>query len=218
MDCDFAKVTEFLRSSNADVVGVQECMPDDAGRNVVDFLTSLGYHVAVSNSWEIRQDGRSMGVALFSTFPIHKSKTHHLSEEFRRMAVEADIEVEGALLKVFSVHTLHTHQKESNTQNAQVENFIKVLPKEKVVVMGDFNATPEMTPIKRMREVLVDTDQGSEPTWSLDPKGCVGCLFSGLTIRLDYIFASKDLKTSSFKVEKDAQGSDHLPVSVIVEL
>jgi len=218
MDSDFGKVTEFLRSSNADIVAVQEYMPDDSGRDIVAFLTKLGYHSAVSSSWEIRKDGRKMGVALFSKYPICRTSTVVLSEDKRRLAVEADIEVGEALLKVFSVHTLHTHLQESDILNGQVEHLIKALPEEKVVVMGDFNATPDMTTIVRMRKVLVDTDPTLAPTWSLNPKGCEGCVFSGLTIKLDYIFASRDLKTHSFKVETDAKGSDHLPVSVVVEI
>ena len=84
--------------------------------------------------------------------------------------------------------------------------------------MGDFNATPEMTPIKLMREMLVDTDPVSSPTLDVPLFDCKVCEQAALpSTRLDYIFASKDLKTHSFKVE-GPHGSDHLPISVVLEI
>ncbi len=216
MDGDFKKVSEFLRASRADIIGLQEVVPEDSSRDIISFLTKLGYAQAFSTEVELRLDGRKIGNALFSKYPIHFNKTHILSEEHRRVAVEAGIEVGKVILKVFSVHTMHTHQQESEVLDLQVENLIQVLPKESVIVMGDFNATPDMNPIQRMREVLVDTDPSSAPTWSLYPEGCEVCKPRAVNRRLDYIFASANLKTYSPKVE-DATGSDHLPVSVIVE-
>ncbi|MDO8482793.1 MAG: endonuclease/exonuclease/phosphatase family protein [bacterium] len=216
-DGNFAQIAEFLRSSNADIIGLQEVVPEDTERDVTGFLTGLGYNHVFSAAMEIRSDGIKMGNAIFSKYPIIATKTHILSDEKRRVAVEADITIGASTLKVFSLHTLHTHQKESDILNLQVENLISVLPKDRLVVMGDFNATPDTVPIKRMREVLVDTDPTEAPTWSLYPEGCHICRPQKLNIRLDYIFVSKDLKTHSPQVGS-SKGSDHLPISVIVEV
>ena len=83
--------------------------------------------------------------------------------------------------------------------------------------MGDFNATPESETIRKMSEVLVDTDPTSAPTWSVYPAGCLVCNPQAIDTRLDYIFTTPDIKTSSFKVEQ-SKGSDHLPISVIAEI
>ena len=216
-DFNFRLITQFLRSSNADIIGLQEVIPECKGQDVVGFLTGLDYHHVFSTTLELRTDGVRQANAIFSKYPIQASKTHVLSEEERRVAVEADIPVGNTVLSVFSVHTLHTHQKESELLTRQVDRLIQVLPKEKAIVLGDFNATPEMTPIKRIRKVLVDTAPFSQPTWSLSEEGCSVCKPKALDTRLDYIFVSKDIAWSSFKVE-DAKGSDHLPISVIVKI
>ena len=83
--------------------------------------------------------------------------------------------------------------------------------------MGDFNATPESPVIKSIQKVLVDSDPSSTPTWSVYPEGCRICNPQKLDTCLDYIFTSIDLKTSSFKVE-ESKASDHLPISVVVEI
>ena len=216
-DGDFPKISEFLRSSDADIIGLQEVIRDDKERDIVNLLSNLGYEHAVAQSGVELPDGRVITNAVFSKYPIQKSKMHMLSEKSSRQAVETEIKVGDVTLNAFSLHTKHTHQKESDIQNLQVENFIKVLPKEKVVVMGDFNATPDMTSVKRMREILIDTDPSSSPTWSVYSEGCNTCKPQAIDTRLDYIFTSKDLKTHSFKVG-DSKASDHLPISVIVEV
>lgn len=220
-DCNFAEVTEFLRTSNADIIGLQEVMVDDKKRDVVDFLGKLGYEHVVEPWGKIAYyGGRTMANGIFSRYPIIASKAHALSgskKEEKRVAVEASIRVGNVMLTMLSLHIKHTHQKEMEIQKLQVENLIKVLPKEKVIVMGDFNATPDMTPIKRMREVLVDTNPDSTPTINPSFFDCKECDPKTIAdTRLDYIFTSTDLKTHSPKVESP-HGSDHLPISVTVE-
>lgn len=133
-----------------------------------------------------------------------------------RAVARADIDVGGRVLHVFSTHTVHTHQKPSGKQEAQVARLIEKLPTENVIAMGDFNATPESKAIHMMRERLVDTDQSDKPTWSMYPEGCGVCKPQALDTRLDYIFVSKDLAFHSYEVGKST-GSDHLPVSVEVD-
>ena len=217
-DGDFKQISDFLRASKADIIGLQEVVPGDKSRDVVSFLKILGYEHAVAPIGSVFSDGRMITSAIFSKYPIRASKMHMLSEESPRQAVEVSIKIKSATLKVFSLHTKHTHQKESDIQNLQVENLIKVLPKEKVVVVGDFNATPNMKPIKRLREILVDTDLKSLPTVNADLFDCDVCdSKQTASTRLDYIFASEDLKIHSPKVESGI-GSDHFPISVMIEI
>ena len=63
-----------------------------------------------------------------------------------------------------------------------------------------------------------DAEKGSAtPTWSVYKMGCQVCLIDEVKYKLDYIFTSKNLKTESFEVY-ESKGSDHLPISTIVEL
>jgi endonuclease/exonuclease/phosphatase family metal-dependent hydrolase len=218
--CDghFDQIAEFLKGCNADIIGLQEVLSHSKQIPVVDLLTSLGYTHAYGQAFTMSlANGKTeeMGNAVFSKYPIVGSTVHALSEEKKRIAVQADINVSGTVLHVFSTHLVHSHQQPSEIQELQAETLIKALPKEKTIVMGDFNATPDSNAVKQMRSALVDTDPSSAPTWSVYPEGCPECKPQKIDTRLDYIFATADIKISSPKVES-SKGSDHLPISVVV--
>ncbi len=218
IDCYFEKVAQFLKSANADIIGLQEVLPNDPKRDVISLLKNLGYNHVFSpfeHSWGTKVFNDAP--AIFTKFKIQKSDTHILSEKDARIAVRADIKVGDKTLHVFSTHLIHIHQQPSKVQEEQARTLIKNLPAENTIVMGDFNATPESSTIKNMRKVLVDSDPSSKPTWSMYEAGCKICYPGGVKIRLDYIFTSKDINISSFTVE-NSKGSDHLPISVVIEL
>lgn len=212
----FDKISKFLKEFDADIIALQEVTQDDKTRDTVGFLTDLGYSYAFAPFMKIK-DGRTVGNAIFSKNEIVHTQIFELSEKDMRNAVMADVEVEGNTLHVFSTHILHPHLKPSDLQTLQAQNLINVVPKEKSVVMGDFNATPDTPAIQIMREALIDTDPDDIPTWSVYEDGCHVCKPKGLDTRFDYIFVSKDLSTEDFQVHQ-SKGSDHLPISVMLEI
>ncbi len=214
----FDQITDFLKASEADIIGLQDVVSDDPKRDVIGFLDKLGYqHVfaPVEHTWgeKVFNDGP----AIFSKYKILRTETYVLSEKDSRAAVKADILIGNETLHVFSTHLVHTHQQHSEVQDEQASNILRNLPPKRTILMGDFNATPESSAIKIIKQILIDSDPSSAPTWSVYPKGCLVCNPQEVNIRLDYIFTSKDIKTSSFKVEK-SKASDHLPISVVVEI
>lgn len=218
VDGYFDHIKDFLHNADADIIGLQEVKDDDRDRDVIGYLTELGYqHVfsPIEKRWgeKVYRDG----CAVFSKHDIVSSELHILSEQNSRVAQQADISVGDSVLHVFSTHLIHTHQKPSEIQEVQVNSLIEVLPKERTVVMGDFNATPDSIAIQKMRKVLNDTDPTSKPTWSVYPEGCHTCNPRAVDIKLDYIFSSKDIRATSFKVG-ESKGSDHVPISVLVEV
>jgi len=213
----FDEIAQFLKSSEADIIGLQEVLPFSKSIPIIGFLTSLGYEHVYAPARLSSNEKEEMGNAVFSKFPIVSSAVHVLSEENKRIAVQADIAIEGETVHVFSVHLLHTHQKVSSIQELQAENLLKVLPQERVIVMGDFNATPESVVVQKMHSVLTDTNTTHTPTWSVYPEGCPVCNPQKIDTRLDYIFVSSDIKVVSSAVAI-SRASDHLPISAIVEV
>ncbi len=217
-DCYFDQVTDFLGFFDADIIGLQEVLPEDKNRDVIDYLTKLGYQHIFSPVVDIQSFKKeAVGNAIFSKYDILMNKTHVLSDLDSRIAIEANIKIENKTLNVFNTHLLHTHQEPSEIQDLQVDNLIHILPAENTIVMGDFNATPKSNAIKKMNKVLKNVTDISSPTWSLYKEGCPVCRVGDLKYCLDYIFVTKDIRTQSFQVE-NSRGSDHLPISVIVEL
>lgn len=218
IDGYFDQVTDFLKKSEADIIGLQEVLSDDPRRDVISFLHKLGYeHIfaPIKKTWGDKV--WSDGPAVFSKYKIQSSKTYILSKDDGRAAARADILIGNELLHVFSTHLIHTHQKQSDVQEEQGLNLIKELPDEHALVMGDFNAKPDSTVIKNMENVLINSDSTSQATWSVYTEGCKVCMPNKIDTKLDYIFVSKDLKASNFKVE-ESKASDHLPISVTVEM
>lgn len=213
------KWEEFLRTADADIIGLQEVKDDDPDRDIIGMLAKLGYNHTFARTEQV-WDGKTYrhGPAIFSKFPIGKSGKIQLETgNGERAAAYAELDVNGNSLHVFSTHLIHTHQQPSEQQEAQTNKLIAKLPINHVIVMGDFNATPESTSIQAMKKVLVDTDTSLKPTWSMYPEGCARCNPQKIDTRLDYIFVSKDLTAHSFEVGK-SDGSDHLPIYVVVEL
>ena len=218
IDGDFDEITDFIKKSNADIIGLQEVKDDEPKIDIISHLKSKGYDYVfapIGHSWKGKK--YIHGSAIFSKYKINSTKTHHLHQKEDRFAIQANIEVNDKVLHVFSTHLIHTHQQSSDVQEEQMNNLIEVLPRERTIVMGDFNATPESEAVRKIAKVLVDADSESLPTWSMYPAGCETCNPQTVDTRLDYIFVTPDLKIHSFEVG-ESKGSDHLPISVTIEL
>lgn len=220
--CDghFSEISNFLTACNADIIGLQEVLPHSKQIPVINLMTKLGYyHVYFPVMEMVLENGETeeLGNAIFSKYPIIESRVHVLSQQHKRIAVQADIDVSGTLLHIFCTHLKHTHHKPSELQDSQARSLVKVLPHNHVIVMGDFNATPDSMPIKIVEVVLSNTDTSFKPTWSVYPEGCSVCKPQSMHDRLDYIFISSDIKAVSSQVE-NSKGSDHLPISVMIQI
>lgn len=219
IDSHFNEVKDFLQHADADILGLQEVRDDDPTRDTIKFLESMGYSYVfgpITMSW----DGKtwSFGPAIFTKHPIVSKSTFVLTEKAdRRSLVQADIKFGDRVVHVFSTHLTHTHQQDSDLQLEQAREVLAHVPAHDSILMGDFNAAPDSTTIQAVKETLVDADPNNLPTWSVYPEGCEACQPQKIDIRLDYIFTTKDIKTSSYQVES-SKGSDHLPISVITEL
>lgn len=215
------KIVEYLKSTDADVIGLQEVLQEPDGRNntAQSIADTLGYNYvyATAMPWEERGKLLELGNAILTRYGIIGAKTHVLSDTERRIAIQADISVRRTTLHALSTHLLHTHQKSSLVQTQQAENLIKILPKGKTLLMGDFNATPQSTVVKKVSNVLQNLDATHAPTWSMYSDGCPVCNLGKVEITLDYIFVSSNLLRKSYRVG-ESDGSDHLPISAIAEL
>ncbi len=216
-DGNFQEMCEFFEVAKADVIALQEVAAEDKTRDVVSYLKNMGYEYVYCPVFQVKKDGRMVGNAIFSKHKILASTIHELSDTNNRKCISADIQAGNTILHIFSVHLLHAHMQASEPQELQAQNLLKVVPPENSIVMGDLNALPESEAFKIISKTLTNTDPSLAPTWSLYPEGCDTCRPQGLNFRFDYIFTSVHLKFSEPRVE-NSKASDHLPVSIIVEV
>jgi len=224
----FSEIADFLKTQNPHVIGLQEVVERDGTNTAVKLADILGYQCTYYRAIDKNGFGVPQGNAILSSFPIIESKCHFLSdsnlyketaETEPRIAVEANIQVKDETLTVFSVHLAYSHMfKESTMRDLQVDNLIKLLPMSKTILLGDFNSHPDSLYMKKLNQVLSNTDDDlTSPTWTIYPFDYQGFKEIELRHRLDYIFTSKDIKVESFKVET-SKGSDHLPISAVIEV
>jgi endonuclease/exonuclease/phosphatase family metal-dependent hydrolase len=214
------KWVDFLQSNKADIIGLQEVRINDKKYDIIEKLEALGYKHFFAETEQVWEGEKYQhGPAIFTTLPILHAEKIQLAPvgDNERAAAYTQVDVEGMPLHVFNTHLVHTHQKESREQKAQVDILVNRFPVSRVIAMGDFNATPESAAVQKMSKVLVDSDPLRQPTWSVYPEGCGKCKPQNIDTKLDYIFVSKDLKTNSFEVGLSS-GSDHLPILVNVEV
>lgn len=127
----------------------------------------------------------------------------------------------GKKIAVFNTHFDHQGMQArihaADLLNQKAHQFGKGLP---VVLMGDFNLTPETTPIKKMQGYFQDAFLVSEQP-PFGPEGT----FNGFKVaqsytgRIDYVFVNKVLNVLDYQVRADVRSggyflSDHFPVIV----
>ncbi len=215
---DVEAVKAFLDAHPADVIALQEVRNDDPSRDLIGYLTTKGYHYAIAPI-EARWDGQThrFGVATFTRFPMIDSHKIVLSDPRARTALRTVLDVWGEHLTILNAHLIHTHLRESDIHEQQVSRLLESVPAARAVVLGDFNAPPQMAGIKLVRSALNDADPGGAPTWCQYKAGCSRCQIGEIKHRLDYIFTTPDLVVSNFRVEP-SPASDHLPISATIEM
>ena len=190
---DFDAFANVIKTSGADIIGLNEIR----GKGIIPGYTTqakalaerLGYHFYFARAIFVR--GTSpYGNALLSRYPIKSAETVMIPDpETRngthnyetRCVLKAQIDVEGGL------NVLVTHfGLNSEEQVNAVKTVCDILPSERCVLMGDFNATPENPVLDCIRERMYDTaalfdcDKLSFPSDKPEMK-------------IDYMFTSKDI-------------------------
>lgn len=221
------EIIDFLQGSNADIIGLQEVIEKDSTNTAQIIADKLGYQCAYYQAIDKTRLGFPQGNAILSRYSIKNSVGHLLSdpdlyqgtaETEPRVAVEMTLSIASSSLMVFTTHLAYSHMfQESQFRDLQVKNLIRLLPGNKAVLMGDFNSHPDSRYMKDLNQVMRNADpELAKPTWTVYPFDYEGFKETKLKYRLDYIFTTKDLSTHDFEVGR-SMGSDHLPVSAIIE-
>lgn len=214
---DLDRIAEQIRSSEADIVGLQEVDRHWSARSgfldQVSYLArALNMHVVYGanldrDPLEAGQPRRQYGTAILSDAPILEWRNTLLprtGSNEQRGLLEALVNVRGVPLRVFNTHLQHNSQPERQAQATAIRDIIGV-PDESVVLLGDLNArpdTPEITTlVDRLVDAWVEAGVGDGYTYSAEhPRA-----------RIDYVLHSGDVVTRTAAV-LTTDASDHLPV------
>jgi endonuclease/exonuclease/phosphatase family metal-dependent hydrolase len=208
----------------------EESYPDEDGSRTARLAEALGMAYVYAPGRE-REHG-THGISILSAFPIENARVMELPAfdagfaHHRRIALSADIRIDGMVLHVINVHldtVLNVTDRILQLRPAVIE------APEVVLVGGDFNTNPYVwvdgTIPVLPTDSAVDTDQApilDDYMRALDfdtPTSELGVTESNFygTVRLDSIF-TRGLDVEPGEVERQVDLSDHWPVWVDVML
>lgn len=233
------KTLTFIKESNADVVTLQEFSTSLQNKNSsIPVMDSLGYpyHYLAAN--QIKSEIRYEGAAIFSKFPIVHNGTITLSsQEDAQNLIYTDINIEGKIFRLFSIHLQSIAIPESRYKNEEESLYGKsatiILDRP---VAGRFKRTYHIhheqsrTVRKQINQsphpVIVCGDFNDVPnSYSyftikgnlqdafLKKGSFIGGTFRYIspTLRIDYILADPIFKVSQFTIPH-IKYSDHFPI------
>ncbi|MBI1309056.1 MAG: hypothetical protein GC129_04285 [Proteobacteria bacterium] len=235
---DIAKVWETLRRLEPDVMCLQELTVNGNHNDGIDTAAYLqqqsGYHCFFRQAQQERKENGAMsgyGNAILSRLPFLKQEAAFIQPMRNPEAEVATYDNEGRLYlevavqdgrRVWEVGTTHmsyTHRFEETVAKTRETDVLLDLVSKKTasyVLTGDFNALPGAYTIERLSNVLVNVGPGEElKSWTTKPFSYQGFEANTLDWRLDYAFATPDVKVVRAAFEPVIY-SDHLPLVVDV--
>jgi endonuclease/exonuclease/phosphatase family metal-dependent hydrolase len=222
---DLGRTAGLIRSSGADVVGLQEVDVHWADRS--DFRDQAADLAALLHMWVFfapiydlppltdGQPDRRYGVAVLSRFPFIHTENHLIARLSTQDSNPVPVPTPGFAEAVFltrggPLHVYVTHldfRADPSVRAAQVADTLRILgqdPCARQVLLGDFNAepgAPELTPLwSRLRDAWSGTDPGLTYPAGVPAR------------RIDYVTSSGLRARDARVLVTDA--SDHRPVLV----
>lgn len=195
--------------NGSDVVLLQEM--DEIGADRI--AKTIGYNYVYYPAIVHSSDGRNFGNAILSLYPVvDDGKVILPHEEIKRaqkrITVYATIDIEGLLIRVYSVHTENLWLS-PNKRFQQADSVLKSIPAsiEHVIVGGDLN-TADPLALAATSKLFSDngyiwTTREVGSTVKIGPVGVIS----------DFIF-TKGFEVVDAGRIKEATASDHLPVWV----
>ena len=216
-EIDFDSYSEYIK--NADIIGLNEVRGEykstAAPSQAETIAAKTGYNLYYAEA--IQFDGKdSYGNALLSKYPIIRTEKFPIPspppEDFPdywvedRCLLKAEIDVCGTIVNVFVIHFGLSPVEAQRAADA-VKKYVKG---EKVILMGDFNLTPEKPIIADIRKMLNDTaDKFDEAKLSFPS--------DKPDRKIDYMLVSDDIKIISADIP-DKVLSDHRPYISVLDI
>ena len=172
----------------------------------------------------------------------------HPNTDFPRSALEVVIDFDGTALRIFSVHLSHLPGTQQESQVEALKQLVFSLPQEapmwedhprisqfsqnqaapsvpqSSLLLGDFNFEPGSALYAAILDPLAGQAGGLVDGWAASGNDAAGeqtCVENdGRLSRLDYMFASNDLRANiqTARVNQNTEASDHFPVYFIVAI
>lgn len=217
---DLERIATIIKSSEADVVAVQEvdrgAKRSQQGDQPAELAKLTGLtHFVFGKTIDLQ--GGEYGNLVLSRFPISDSRVHRLPNAAGaepRGVVEAEIAPPGGeKFRLFATH-FDFGSKEASEDDRQgairLVNERAAAGSQPAVFAGDFNSTPGSRTIKTIGETWSQANKDEAATVPVDRPAK----------QIDFIFLrpADRFKVAEFRVLNEPVASDHLPILAVVEL
>lgn len=228
-------ILSLIKEIQPDILCCQELTTDsfiNPGRNIpseISKLLSIDYRYQQVLE---RPDERyyKIGNAIFSKLPITDYKFSYIGQTSpdslnypyeRRVYMEIKLKTNDKTLTVGTTHLSYSHAfKITPRRHKEINGLVDSVKnnKERFVLASDLNSLPNSRTVAELKKYFEHAGPPyKQPTWTTKPFSYQGFEASTLDWRLDYIFATKDIKVFSSKVIK-TEFSDHLPILAEIEV
>lgn len=227
-------IVKEIQRINPDVICAQEFIqyfPNNI--DTAKYLAQkLNYHYFFKEAvtWDNRPDKNTQGNAIFSKSPLINQKYIYVqdfqhnppdSSHEDRLYMEAGINLNNKLLQFGTTHLSFTPYLEiTDLRKKETDKLVEILSKKKnnFIFTGDLNAAPDSYVVEKISTYLKNAGPDfNEKSWTTKPFNKRGFVENDLSWRLDYIFATEDIKINSAQIINTIY-SDHLPILVIIEV
>lgn len=227
---DIERIADVIKTSDADVVGLQEVDKnwgyrsnfDDELQKLADKLDMHAFMAPIYNQDPINEDDprRKYGVAVLSKYPIIDASNREIARLSTQDAnpepvpapgfAETVINAKGAIFSFYVTHL--DYRGDPYVREMQVDDMLDIIPnQDSAILAGDMNAepdAPELAPLfNRFNDAWAESGEGDGYTYSA----------SSPNKRIDYILTTQGIDVSNAEVI-DTLASDHLPVITDVTL
>ncbi len=212
-DYGIENINRYLKSQNADVIFLQETgdnnfLADDYHVKKTSIVTILSKN-PIESSGTIDIPG--IGQSLYADIKIDGKTIRFINGYLEPFQIDksmvrptGDTEANQEKAKYLIRYMIPTFKKHENQVDI-LKNYVEASP-HPVIVGGDFNSVPNSWEYYHVSKGLNDP-------FTIAGKG-LGTSFHSFKfpIRIDYVFSSKDLKPTSYQVDRKVMLSDHFPV------
>lgn len=211
---DIGRFAEYLRSSGADVIGLNEIRGEGPGAGYTPQLEELRERSGIAQGYfapAISLREGLYGNAMLSRLSIVSVENVPIPDPDPRGYdgyYETRCLIKARLENGLTVLVTHFGLNPDEQRNA-VDTVLRNLEDERCVLMGDLNLTPDSPLLDPIRERMTDTASFTQDRLLTFPSDAP-------RHKIDYIFVSRDLRVKRVEVPCDML-SDHLPYAVEIE-
>ena len=205
-------IVEVIRRENPDVLLIQECSPA---------LCSPLYH-GLDDLYPYKDMViKDFGQAAYSRYPMKRTSAEVNQGRTQKLIIKAP----QGLAAVWNIHPIPPFLIPPQEYDAQMSALVADIAREKgpLIVAGDLNATDQSEAYRKINQYLIDGYW--ETGWGVGfsyPAPPYTFMDSGLQMgpiwRIDHIFHSSEFTATDAYIVKDAGGSDHFPIVVVLSL